>query len=62
MDFRNTILMLTSNLGSQLIADQSVPEDRRREAVMDVVRAHFKPEFLNRLDDVVVFRRSARRS
>ncbi len=56
VDFRNTILILTSNLGSQLIADQSVPEASRREAVMQVVRGHFKPEFLNRLDDVVVFR------
>ncbi|MGY1808532.1 ATP-dependent chaperone ClpB [Blastococcus sp. SYSU D00669] len=56
VDFRNTILILTSNLGSQLIADQSVPEERRRDAVMGVVRGHFKPEFLNRLDDVVVFR------
>jgi ATP-dependent Clp protease ATP-binding subunit ClpB len=56
VDFRNTILILTSNLGSQLIADQSVPEERRRDAVMEVVRTHFKPEFLNRLDDVVVFR------
>jgi ATP-dependent Clp protease ATP-binding subunit ClpB len=56
VDFRNTILILTSNLGSQLIADQSVEEARRRDAVMDVVRSHFKPEFLNRLDDVVVFR------
>jgi ATP-dependent Clp protease ATP-binding subunit ClpB len=56
VDFRNTILILTSNLGSQIIADQSVPEDRRRAAVLEVVRSHFKPEFLNRLDDVVVFR------
>jgi ATP-dependent Clp protease ATP-binding subunit ClpB len=56
VDFRNTILVLTSNLGSQLIADQSVPEETRRQAVMEVVRGHFKPEFLNRLDDVVVFR------
>jgi ATP-dependent Clp protease ATP-binding subunit ClpB len=56
VDFRNTILILTSNLGSTLIADQSVPEQRRRDAVMEVVRTHFKPEFLNRLDDVVVFR------
>jgi ATP-dependent Clp protease ATP-binding subunit ClpB len=56
VDFRNTILVLTSNLGSQLIADQSVAEERRRDAVMGVVRSHFKPEFLNRLDDVVVFR------
>jgi ATP-dependent Clp protease ATP-binding subunit ClpB len=56
VDFRNTILILTSNLGSQIIADQSVPEDRRRAAVLEVVRTQFKPEFLNRLDDVVVFR------
>ena len=56
VDFRNTILILTSNLGSKIIADQSVPEERRRDAVMEVVRTHFKPEFLNRLDDVVVFR------
>jgi ATP-dependent Clp protease ATP-binding subunit ClpB len=55
VDFRNTLLILTSNLGSQLIADQSVPEDRRRQGVMEIVRGHFKPEFLNRLDDVVVF-------
>ncbi len=56
VDFRNTILVLTSNLGSQIIADQSIPADARRRAVDEVVRAHFKPEFLNRLDDVVVFR------
>jgi ATP-dependent Clp protease ATP-binding subunit ClpB len=56
VDFRNTILILTSNLGSTIIADQSVEEERRRQAVMEVVRTHFKPEFLNRLDDVVVFR------
>ncbi len=55
VDFRNTILILTSNLGSHLIADQSIDEERRRAAVMEVVRQHFKPEFLNRLDDVVVF-------
>jgi ATP-dependent Clp protease ATP-binding subunit ClpB len=55
VDFRNTILILTSNLGSHLIADQSIEEERRRTAVMEVVRQHFKPEFLNRLDDVVVF-------
>src|SRR5829696_5634295 len=56
VDFRNTILILTSNLGSQIIADQTVEQEKRREAVMGVVRTHFKPEFLNRLDDVVVFR------
>src|SRR3712207_8434815 len=51
VDFRNVILVLTSNLGSQVIADQSVPEEQKRRAVDEVVRAHFKPEFLNRLDD-----------
>ncbi|MBB3677786.1 ATP-dependent chaperone ClpB [Modestobacter versicolor] len=56
VDFRNVILVLTSNLGSQVIADQSIPEDRKASAVQDIVRAHFKPEFLNRLDDVVTFR------
>jgi ATP-dependent Clp protease ATP-binding subunit ClpB len=56
VDFRNVILVLTSNLGSQVIADQSVSEERTRAAVQDIVRGHFKPEFLNRLDDVVTFR------
>ncbi|MFP5069165.1 ATP-dependent chaperone ClpB [Pseudonocardia nantongensis] len=55
VDFRNTILVLTSNLGGQAIADQSLDDEGRRNAVMSVVRSHFKPEFLNRLDDVVVF-------
>ncbi|HVL83233.1 MAG TPA: ATP-dependent chaperone ClpB [Pseudonocardia sp.] len=55
VDFRNTILVLTSNLGSHAIADPALDDTGRREAVMAVVRAHFKPEFLNRLDDVVVF-------
>jgi ATP-dependent Clp protease ATP-binding subunit ClpB len=54
VDFRNTLLILTSNLGSQpLISD--LPDEAKRSAVMDVVRMHFKPEFLNRLDDIVVF-------
>ncbi|OQO90586.1 ATP-dependent chaperone ClpB [Saccharomonospora piscinae] len=55
VDFRNTILVLTSNLGSQAIADPTLSEDQRTDAVLSVVRQHFKPEFLNRLDDVVVF-------
>jgi ATP-dependent Clp protease ATP-binding subunit ClpB len=55
VDFRNTILVLTSNLGSQAIADPSLDDRGRREAVMSIVQRHFKPEFLNRLDDVVVF-------
>jgi ATP-dependent Clp protease ATP-binding subunit ClpB len=55
VDFRNTILVLTSNLGSQAIANPALDEQGRTDAVMAVVRGHFKPEFLNRLDDVVVF-------
>ena len=55
VDFRNTILVLTSNLGSQAIADPNLTEQQRDEAVLAVVRQQFKPEFLNRLDDMVVF-------
>ncbi len=55
VDFRNTILILTSNLGSQLIADSAISEVSKRDAVMAVVRDRFKPEFLNRLDDIVMF-------
>ncbi|WP_330271956.1 ATP-dependent chaperone ClpB [Lentzea sp. NBC_00516] len=55
VDFRNTILVLTSNLGSQTIVNPSLTERERKDAVMAVVQRHFKPEFLNRLDDVVVF-------
>jgi len=55
VDFRNTILVLTSNLGSSFIADPSIDPPRKHDAVMASVREHFKPEFLNRLDDVVVF-------
>jgi ATP-dependent Clp protease ATP-binding subunit ClpB len=55
VDFRNTILILTSNLGSQYIADPGLDEVAIREKVMSVVQATFKPEFLNRLDDLIVF-------
>ena len=55
VDFRNTLLILTSNLGSQALMDTSKSEEQRREAVMSVVRVAFKPEFLNRLDDIVFF-------
>jgi ATP-dependent Clp protease ATP-binding subunit ClpB len=55
VDFRNTILILTSNLGSSFIADPALDDRARREAVMSAVRAAFKPEFLNRLDDVIIF-------
>jgi len=55
VDFRNAILVLTSNLGSSVIADPTLSDEQRREAVLAVVRSQFKPEFLNRLDDIVVF-------
>ena len=55
VDFRNTVLILTSNLGSQFMVDQTLDAKTKEESVMDVVRAAFKPEFLNRLDDVVMF-------
>ena len=55
VDFRNTILILTSNLGSQAIMNVELDDAAKKDAVMAVVRGHFKPEFLNRLDEVVVF-------
>src|SRR6476619_1921792 len=55
VDFRNVLLILTSNLGSQYLADQTLDADTKRNAVMGVVRGAFKPEFLNRLDEVVLF-------
>jgi ATP-dependent Clp protease ATP-binding subunit ClpB len=55
VDFRNTILILTSNLGSHFLVDASLSDDAKRDAVMAAVRASFKPEFLNRLDEVVLF-------
>ncbi len=55
VDFRNTILVLTSNSGSQFLVDQSLDARAKRDAVMAVVQASFKPEFLNRLDEIVLF-------
>jgi ATP-dependent Clp protease ATP-binding subunit ClpB len=55
VDFRNSILLLTSNLGSVFINDPALAEDAKREAALQAARDHFKPEFLNRLDDIVVF-------
>ena len=55
VDFRNTILILTSNLGSQFLADPTMNPELKRDAVMGVVRQAFKPEFLNRLDNIVMF-------
>ncbi|WP_273653246.1 ATP-dependent chaperone ClpB [Cellulomonas fimi] len=55
VDFRNVILVLTSNLGSQFLVDPLLSADAKKDAVMGAVRTAFKPEFLNRLDDVVLF-------
>jgi ATP-dependent Clp protease ATP-binding subunit ClpB len=55
VDFRNTILILTSNLGSQFLVDPDLTWDEKERAVNEVVRQAFKPEFVNRLDDIVVF-------
>ncbi|TQL46734.1 ATP-dependent Clp protease ATP-binding subunit ClpB [Homoserinimonas aerilata] len=55
VDFRNTILILTSNLGSQFLVDQTMTPEMKEEAVQLAVRQTFKPEFVNRLDDIVVF-------
>ncbi|REE97049.1 ATP-dependent chaperone ClpB [Thermomonospora umbrina] len=55
VDFRNTILIMTSNMGSPFLVDPTLDDGARRDAVMNTVRASFKPEFLNRLDDVILF-------
>ncbi|GAA4678787.1 ATP-dependent Clp protease ATP-binding subunit [Frondihabitans cladoniiphilus] len=55
VDFRNTILVLTSNIGSQFLVDQNLTQAQREEAVQTLLRQAFKPEFLNRLDDIVLF-------
>ena len=55
VDFKNVILILTSNLGSQFLIDQELNDAQKNEGVMAMVRVHFKPEFLNRLDDIVIF-------
>jgi ATP-dependent Clp protease ATP-binding subunit ClpB len=55
VDFRNTLLILTSNLGSNYLIDPLLDEEKKHDSVMSVVRQAFKPEFLNRLDEVVLF-------
>ena len=55
VDFKNTILIMTSNLGSQFLVNEDMDADAKKKAVMDDVHMNFKPEFLNRLDDIVMF-------
>lgn len=63
VDFKNTIIVLTSNLGAQALADlpDDAPAENARDAVMDVVKQSFRPEFLNRLDDIILFHRLSRK-
>jgi ATP-dependent Clp protease ATP-binding subunit ClpB len=60
VDFKNTVLIMTSNLGSQVLSGESLDTeaafDAARDKVMDVLKQHFRPEFLNRVDDIVIFR------
>jgi ATP-dependent Clp protease ATP-binding subunit ClpB len=58
--FRNTVVIMTSNLGSQFLLDEQLAEDAMRERVLTAVRQHFRPEFLNRLDEVLIFHRLSR--
>jgi ATP-dependent Clp protease ATP-binding subunit ClpB len=62
VDFKNTIIILTSNLGGDILTQQPEGEQtaRLRDVVMDIVRRHFRPEFLNRLDEIILFRRLTR--
>ena len=55
VDFKNMILIMTSNLGSQFLVNEDMDADAKKKAVMDAVHMNFKPEFLNRLDDIVMF-------
>ncbi len=56
VDFKNTVIIMTSNIGSQYITEEESSENRRR-LVMDALRAHFRPEFLNRVDEIIIFER-----
>ncbi len=60
VDFKNTVLIMTSNLGSRVIQETQEDEREMREAVLEVLREHFKPEFLNRVDDIVIFHQLSR--
>jgi len=55
VDFRNAVVIMTSNLGSTIFQDASIPLEKRREAIVDDVRGFFRPEFVNRIDEIVVF-------
>jgi len=56
VDFKNTVVIMTSNVGSQWIQDEDIPEEEKHLRTMEALRATFKPEFLNRIDDIITFR------
>ena len=56
VDFKNTVVIMTSNIGSQFIQDLSIPDEEKENMTMNALRAGFKPEFLNRIDDIITFR------
>lgn len=60
VDFKNAIIIMTSNLGSQYLVDTSLERPAQEQAVMEIVHGHFKPEFLNRIDEIVIFNRLGR--
>ena len=60
VDFRNAIIVMTSNLGSQFLVDTALERSAQEKAVMETVHGHFKPEFLNRIDEIVIFNRLGR--
>jgi ATP-dependent Clp protease ATP-binding subunit ClpB len=57
VDFKNTVIIMTSNIGSQFIMDEEQSPEARRRLVMDTLRGHFRPEFLNRVDEIIIFDR-----
>jgi ATP-dependent Clp protease ATP-binding subunit ClpB len=56
VDFRNTVIIMTSNLGSHVLQDASIPEPEKQRLVMEAVRANFRPEFVNRVDEIIIFK------
>lgn len=56
VDFKNTVIIMTSNIGSHALQDSKLSEEKKQEAVMGALRAHFRPEFLNRVDETIVFK------
>ncbi|MDR2367994.1 MAG: ATP-dependent chaperone ClpB [Deltaproteobacteria bacterium] len=60
VDFKNTVIIMTSNIGSQYLVDDNESEEQKTQRAMEALRAHFRPEFLNRIDDIVIFNQLSR--